>query len=106
MIPVSNFIHNLRLDVQDFIPGSRVLLFGSRAKGNLEVGNDIDLLVISPEDVTPRQKIEAESKIHKHLVWKYNYPFDVLLYSQSEVERKKSEKSLVLYHALKDGIEL
>ena len=44
--------------------------------------------------------------ICKELVKAFHLPFDVLLYSQSEVARKKEERSLILYHALKDGMEL
>ena len=106
MVQVSNIVSKLRGDLQEFIPGSRVILFGSRAKGDFEAGNDIDLLVISPKDVTPNERMDLEADINRVLVGKYMLPFDILVYSESEVELKKNEKSLVLYHALKNGIEL
>ena len=90
---VSNNFLNFKLDIQGFIPGSRVILFGSMAKGDIESGNDIDLLVISPNDVTPNTKMDLEAKMHKYLVRKYFLPFDVLLYSEAEVEKKKGERA-------------
>lgn len=99
-------VHSLKSDIHAIMPGVRVLLFGSRSRGNFETGNDFDVLVISPEDITPSSKISLEANITKTLVKKYHFPFDVLIYSQSEVERKKNQKSLVLYHALKEAIEI
>ena len=47
-----------------------------------------------------------ETRISKSLVYLLHVPFDVLLYSEQDVELKKNAKGLILYHALKDAIEL
>jgi predicted nucleotidyltransferase len=106
MISASNIVKSLRSDIHLIYPGVRVLLFGSRSRGDFEKGNDFDILVITPDEISPKNKFDLESNITKALVKKYHYPFDVLVYGKNEVERKKDQKSLVLYHALKESIEI
>lgn len=99
-------VHSLRSDIQFFLPGARVLLFGSRSKGDYERGQDFDILIITKEDLTPKEKIEIETTINKVLVKRYHMPFDILVYSQSEVEAKQDQKSILLFHALKEAVEI
>ena len=99
-------VHSLRSDIQFFLPGARVLLFGSRSNGDYERGQDFDILIITKEDLTPKEKIEIETTINKVLVKRYHMPFDILVYSQSEVEAKQDQKSILLFHALKEAVEI
>ena len=99
-------VHSLRNDIQFFLPGARVLLFGSRSKGDYERGQDFDILIITKEDLTPKEKIEIETTINKVLVKRYHMPFDILVYSQNEVEAKQDQKSILLFHALKGAVEI
>jgi predicted nucleotidyltransferase len=89
-----------------YLPDARVFLFGSRARGDNESNSDVDLLVISNREFTPSEKIKMESKLCKSLVDAFFLPFDSLVYSEKEVALKRNEKSLVLFHALKEGVEL
>ena len=106
MKPNLNFIDSLKGHVNSVLPGSRVVLFGSRSRGTARNDSDVDILVISENEYKPQEKINLESAINKILVKAYHLPFDVLLYSKSEIERRKAEKSLVIYHALHEGLEL
>ena len=99
-------IHSLRKNIQVFLPGARVMLFGSRAHGDFERGQDFDLLIISNEHFLPKRKIEIETTINKVLVKRYHMPFDILLYSQREIEEKGDQKSFILFHALKQAVEI
>ena len=99
-------IHSLRNDIQVLLPGARVLLFGSRSLGDFERGQDFDILIITDEHFLPKRKIEIETTINKMLVKRYHVPFDILLYSQLEVEEKGDQKSSVLFHALKQAVEI
>ena len=82
------------------------MLFGSRSRGDHKKGSDVDILVITQEEYTPKQKMNLESAINKVLVKPYHLPFDVLVYSETEIANKRKEKSLVIYHALAEGLEL
>jgi len=106
MKPNIDFKDSLKRHVNSVLPGARVVLFGSRSRGNSRNDSDVDILVISDNEYKPQEKINLESAINKILVKAYHLPFDVLLYSSSEIERKKREKSLVIYHALQEGLEL
>ena len=101
-----DYKQSIKQHVNGYLPGARVVLFGSRSRGDNNQYSDVDLLVIADQEFTPKEKITMESMICKELVKTFHLPFDVLLYSQSEVARKKEERSLILYHALKDGMEL
>jgi predicted nucleotidyltransferase len=101
-----DYKQSIKQHVNGYLPGARVVLFGSRSRGDNHQYSDVDLLVIADQEFTPKEKITMESMICKELVKTFHLPFDVLLYSQSEVARKKEERSLILYHALKDGMEL
>ena len=106
MMTAEAIVHSLRNDIQFFLPGARVLLFGSRSKGDYERGQDFDILIITKEDLTPKEKIEIETTINKVLVKRYHMPFDILVYSQNEVEAKQDQKSILLFHALKEAVEI
>jgi predicted nucleotidyltransferase len=101
-----DYKQSIKQHVNGYLPGARVVLFGSRSRGDNNQYSDVDLLVIANQEFTPKEKITMESMICKELVKTFHLPFDVLLYSQSEVARKRNEQSLVIYHALKDGVEL
>ena len=92
--------------VDSFLPGSQVLLFGSRATGKERADSDFDLLVVADDMFSPRDKMNWESKIRKALVYALNAPFDVLLQSKSEVDEKRKLNGHIIYYAMKDAIEL
>lgn len=100
------FFNAIKKTVRSHLPGSKILLFGSRARGSFNAQSDVDLLIVTTEDFDSREKMNMESKISKSLVFLLHVPFDVLLYSEKEMEQKKNVKGLVIYHALKDAVEL
>ncbi len=92
--------------VNSFLPGSQVLLFGSRATGNETNESDFDLLIVTSDTFAPREKMNWENKIRKALVYSLNLPFDVILQSRSEVNEKKNLAGHIVYYAMKAPIEL
>ncbi len=102
----SEFLNSIKTTVLSFLPDAKVLVFGSRARGDFNTHSDFDLLVVTKNTIGAKEKMNMESKISKSLVYSLHVPFDVLLYSQQEVELKKNAKGLIIFHALKDAIEL
>lgn len=92
--------------VNFFLPGSQVLLFGSRATGEAHAQSDFDLLIVTSDTYSPREKMNWENKIRKALVYSLNVPFDVILQSKSEVEEKKNLTGHIVHYAMKETIEL
>jgi predicted nucleotidyltransferase len=68
--------------VQSCLPGSRVLLFGSRARGEQDIHSDYDLLIVTPSTFTPQEKIEWSSRLDRAIVKAIRVPVDLLLNSE------------------------
>lgn len=77
----------------------RVILFGSQARGDADAGSDIDLLVIEAE-IPDRG---AEMVRLRRLLRRLPAAFDVLVYTQAELDRWGKEPGSALYWALKEG---
>lgn len=88
------------------MPGSRVLLFGSRARGQADKESDYDLLIVTNDTFAPRVKMDWESKIRKALVHAFNLPFDVIVESEQEVNEKKNLIGHIVRYAMKEAVEL
>jgi len=78
---------------------SKVILFGSHARGASDEGSDLDLLVIEPKLVDRYQEMirlrEAVGPIGSGV--------DVLVYSEEEAARRGQVPGTVVYWALKEG---
>jgi len=92
--------------VQQILPNSKVLLFGSQARGNNTPDSDYDLLIISDFELSPKQKIGYLSELNFELVKLLKKPFDILLNSQKEIEKKKQIPGHVVSWAIKEGVLL
>lgn len=92
--------------VQSILPEAKVILFGSRARGDNTVHSDYDLLIITDEYLSEREKLNTRSQIKKLLIKSLQIPVDVLLNMKQEVEIKKSLPGHVVQWALKEGVEL
>lgn len=76
---------------------SKIILFGSLARGDSDAGSDVDLLIIEPELVDRYQEmIRLRDAIGPIGV-------DVLVYSEEEAERRGQVPGTVVYWALKEG---
>ena len=80
----------------------KLILFGSRAKGDFNPDSDFDLIVVS--------KRFKDVKWHKrpyklYLSWDYDYPVDFLCYTPEEFETMKMRLGII-QNAVKEGIEI
>jgi len=83
----------------------RIILFGSSARDDGHAGSDIDLLVIvrDPTDADlPRRSYL--SRIRRALRMQ-TQPIDLLLFSESEVERWRGSRNHLISTALREGKE-
>lgn len=86
----------IKSTVNSFLPDARVLLFGSRARGESAKDSDYDLLIVTKQTFAPRAKIGWEGRIRKALVNTLNLPFDVIIQSKKEVSEKRSVRTYCL----------
>ena len=78
---------------------SRVIVFGSHARGDADEGSDLDLLVVEPEVANVGQEM---IRLHKAL-WPLNIPVDLLVCSESDFEKKREWRSSAIYWAAREG---
>lgn len=64
----------------------RIYLFGSKARGEEGPDSDYDLLVVVPDDATPRQR---DSKLAYETLWGVGTAADVIVWEKSRFERRK-----------------
>jgi predicted nucleotidyltransferase len=100
-------IHDaIRQIVQTCLPGSRILLFGSRARGDGDRHSDYDLLIITPETFTLQEKIHWSSRLDRAIVKAIKAPIDLLLNSEEEITEKKELPGHIIRTAIKEGVLL
>lgn len=85
---------------------ARIILFGSRARGDSRVDSDLDLLVVEREPFSPRRSREAELKKIRRALWRIPVPVDVLVYSLVEVEEWRDSPNHVIGRSLREGVTL
>ena len=91
---------------QEFLPGARVLLFGSRARGVFDEGSDYDFLVITPEEHSRAEKSNLMGRLDRALVRLLHAPVDVFVKSEVEVARKRKLPGHIIYQAMEEGVQL
>lgn len=81
--------------------GTRVIVFGSRARGDASSDSDLDLLVIEPE-VSDRS---AEMVRLSNLLGRQLIPADVMVLSREQYERQSAVPNTVAWRAGREGRE-
>ena len=80
----------------------KVILFGSRARGDFNSQSDIDLIIVSDgfENMSFFERVKKVS-----YYWEIDYPVDFICYSPKEFNKLKNQISVVR-EAIKEGIEI
>ena len=80
-----------------------IYLFGSYAWGEPDVGSDIDLCIIvddSELSMTERMRVGFSE------LWDISVPFDLIVYTENELNDKKDHPSSLPYKILHKGVKL
>jgi predicted nucleotidyltransferase len=80
-----------------------IWLFGSRARGEAGPDSDVDLLVIESEPFGPERSRWQEVTRLYDVAGRLGVPTDILVYSRSEVERRRQWRNHVIARALREG---
>jgi len=83
----------------------RIILFGSRARGDFLRDSDFDFLIITTDNFDFKEKMRIAAAIRKKLAELY-INADIIINSEEEVELKKNRIGCVTRYALKEGIKL
>jgi len=96
----------IRNTVQAYLPDARVLLFGSRARGDYDRHSDYDLLVVTKQELTQKEKLSWSSKMHRAIVKAIHAPIDLLLYTEEEISKKQELPGHIIRTAIREGVAL
>jgi predicted nucleotidyltransferase len=80
-------------------PRSRVVLFGSRARGDADDGSDFDVLVIEPEV----ESAIAESVRLRGELRGLGVPIDVVVIDRERASRRAAVRGTMVQRALDEG---
>jgi predicted nucleotidyltransferase len=80
----------------------KIILFGSRAKGNQKEDSDWDFLVIIDKDLDRNTKLDIIAKIKRELAL-LKIPNDIIINSIREFEERKENVGYMAYYASREG---
>ena len=89
--------------IVDEVDPEKVVLFGSRGRGDAKADSDVDLLVIEAEPFGPDRPKHQEMLRLNRAVRDVRVPKDILVFSNEEVEYWHDSLNHVLARALREG---
>jgi len=84
------------------LEAEKIILFGSRARGDHKKDSDWDILLVIKQEITQQLKDELFKSITEKLSH-YLIPCDLIIKSSKELELYKNFYGTVTYEALKEG---
>lgn len=96
----------IKKTVLSYLPGARILLFGSHARGSHDGHSDYDLLIITGGILTQKEKLNWSSTLNRAIVKAIHAPVDLLIYSEEEIHRKQDLPGHIVQSAIREGITL
>lgn len=98
----------LRKEIKDLLKKTsykRVVLFGSRARGNYTKQSDFDLLIIVSRTISTREKIRLSTLLRKRFASKM-IDADVLVKDSKDIDYLKDKPGSIVRNALREGVSL
>ena len=82
----------------------RIVLFGSRARGDSGPDSDLDLLVVARDSFTPEHTRQGDLRRIRQAIRTFRLPVDVLLYSRDEIDTWRQSPNHVIGRSLREGL--
>ena len=84
----------------------KIILFGSRARGDFKEDSDWDFFIVVDQDLTFGQKKEILSNIYKKLAEQENKSFELIITSEKKFTEMKNYVGTLSYEVDKEGINI
>ncbi len=81
----------------------RIILFGSRARGEEKMASDIDLLVVEKESFGMGHSRREEIARIRRILSQFRIPKDILVYSTDEIAKWQHAMNHIISHILREG---
>jgi predicted nucleotidyltransferase len=82
----------------------RIVLFGSRARGDEQPGSDLDLLVVAGAPFTVAHSRQDALRRIRRALGGVRIPVDILLYTPAEVDAWRDSPNHVIARSLREGV--
>jgi len=83
----------------------KIILFGSRARGNYKEDSDWDCFVIVEGELDRGKRREIVARIRMELA-RLKIPNDIIIQSSAAFEKRKDDVGYLSYYVLKEGVEI
>jgi predicted nucleotidyltransferase len=104
MVNISdNVINKMTQRIVREVHPQRILLFGSRARGQANEHSDVDFLIEEREPFGPTRSRRQEAVRIWRCLSEFRIPTDILVYSTGEVAQWKDSSHHVIGMALREG---
>lgn len=95
----SEIVAEMVTRIRDAIRPNKIILFGSRARGDAQFGSDFDLLIIAPSTLPRWQRTPSLYRLLAGL----GVPKDIVWWTPEEVEEWRGVRSHFINTALREG---
>ena len=95
----------IKTTVNYYIPDAEVSLFGSRARTDADVDSDYDILVITNNILSTKEKFPLKTSIRKKLL-QSGIRTDILIQSKEDISIKRNLPGHIIKNILKEAIML
>jgi len=83
----------------------KIILFGSRARGNFKKDSDWDLMVVINKNLSFLEKRKIIAEMQRRLA-KHKIPNDIILKSEQQFDTMKNYVGCISYYASKEGLQV
>lgn len=102
---MSDKIKEILLSTLKNIEYKRIILFGSRAKGNNREDSDYDILIIVNGDLSMEKMRKLECYIRKSMA-SYFIDVDILVRNEKLISKYENVSGTVIYEAMREGVSI
>jgi uncharacterized protein len=98
-------LNQIKYYILEILPGSEIILFGSRARNENLIDSDYDIMIVVDKQFDTQEKLKFQALIRKQLAVK-NILADIIIQSKSDIEVKKNLPGHIVRSAMQEGVHV